>query len=181
MSNFTKHPCADGRGWSPDRVEVLQRLWKAGDLSASRIAERLGVSRNAVLGKVFRLGLSGQRPPAPSRPLHAAPRRRASRQVEARRIAPPKASPSEARSRAGGPVRAADTAESELPGLVARLEDLTSAACHWPCGDPKAPDFAFCGRRTSSPPYCAAHDRRAHRKGAGASLSQLLKLAVLSS
>src|SRR5215207_1065397 len=46
--------------WSDDRVEQLKKLWEAG-LSASQIAAELGnVTRNAVIGKVHRLGLSGR-------------------------------------------------------------------------------------------------------------------------
>src|ERR1041385_8740709 len=42
--------------WSDDRVEQLKKLWEAG-LSASQIAAELGnVTRNAVIGKVHRLG-----------------------------------------------------------------------------------------------------------------------------
>ena len=47
-------------GWSDERVELLVRLWGEG-LSASKIAARLGgITRNAVIGKVHRLGLSGR-------------------------------------------------------------------------------------------------------------------------
>ena len=52
--------------WTEDRVETLKKLWADG-LSASQIAKQLGgVTRNAVIGKVHRLGLSGRA--APSRP-----------------------------------------------------------------------------------------------------------------
>jgi GcrA cell cycle regulator len=52
--------------WTEDRVETLKKLWSDG-LSASQIAKQLGgVTRNAVIGKVHRLGLSGRA--APSRP-----------------------------------------------------------------------------------------------------------------
>ena len=56
-------------GWTDERVEVLKRLWLDG-LSASQIAkQRGGVTRNAVIGKVHRLGLSGRAAPShPSRP-----------------------------------------------------------------------------------------------------------------
>ena len=57
--------------WTEERVEMLKRLWQEG-LSASQIAGELGgVTRNAVIGKVHRLGLSGRvmstiaRPSAP--------------------------------------------------------------------------------------------------------------------
>jgi GcrA cell cycle regulator len=47
-------------GWTEPRVEQLKKLWEAG-LSASQIAAELGsVTRNAVIGKVHRLGLSGR-------------------------------------------------------------------------------------------------------------------------
>jgi len=46
--------------WSDDRVELLKRLWGEGQ-SASQIAKELGgVTRNAVIGKVHRLGLSNR-------------------------------------------------------------------------------------------------------------------------
>ena len=47
--------------WTDERVELLRRLWVEG-LSASRIAAELagGVTRNAVIGKVHRMGLSGR-------------------------------------------------------------------------------------------------------------------------
>ncbi|NBR12467.1 MAG: GcrA cell cycle regulator, partial [Alphaproteobacteria bacterium] len=52
--------------WTDERVELLRKLWNQG-LSASQIATELanGITRNAVIGKVHRLGLSG-RAKAPS-------------------------------------------------------------------------------------------------------------------
>ncbi|MGL4260145.1 MAG: GcrA family cell cycle regulator, partial [Afipia sp.] len=58
--------------WTDDRVEQLKKLWEAG-LSASQIAAELGnITRNAVIGKVHRLGLSGRA----KSPSSAAPRQR---------------------------------------------------------------------------------------------------------
>src|SRR5215471_15563844 len=52
--------------WSDDRVEQLKTLWTEG-LSASQIARALGgVTRNAVIGKVHRLGLAGRASPSRS-------------------------------------------------------------------------------------------------------------------
>lgn len=51
--------------WSEERVELLKLLWSKGR-TASQIAEELGdVTRNAVIGKVHRLGLSAR--PSPIR------------------------------------------------------------------------------------------------------------------
>lgn len=48
--------------WTDERVETLKRMWAEGQ-SASQIAKELGgVTRNAVIGKVHRLGLSNRAP-----------------------------------------------------------------------------------------------------------------------
>ena len=47
--------------WTDERVEILTKMWAEGN-SASQIAKELGgVTRNAVIGKVHRLGLSNIR------------------------------------------------------------------------------------------------------------------------
>ncbi len=49
-----------GLSWTEERVALLRRLWEDGQ-SASKIAAQLGgVTRNAVIGKVHRLGLAGR-------------------------------------------------------------------------------------------------------------------------
>ena len=54
--------------WTDERVELLKKLWSDG-LSASQIATQLGgVTRNAVIGKVHRLSLSGRAKPVSSTP-----------------------------------------------------------------------------------------------------------------
>lgn len=151
-------------GWTDDAVETLIRLWRTGDLSAAMIARRLGVTRNAVLGKIHRLGLS--KPRGPRLPAIAPPPRPA----KARPIAPATRAPPSA------PVRTPPKLTAEVgPGLVTRLEDLPSQACHWPIGDPQAADFAFCGRPVETKPYCPAHARVAYR-GRGVDVAELARL-----
>jgi GcrA cell cycle regulator len=62
-------------GWTDERVELLKKLWQDG-LHASQIAKQLGgVTRNAVIGKVHRLGLSGRATPSkPQRTRFKSPR-----------------------------------------------------------------------------------------------------------
>ncbi|MCB2111274.1 MAG: GcrA cell cycle regulator, partial [Rhodobacteraceae bacterium] len=60
--------------WTDERVELLKKMWTEGQ-SASQIAKELGgVTRNAVIGKVHRLGLSNRTggAPEPARPAKAA-------------------------------------------------------------------------------------------------------------
>ena len=47
--------------WDEPRTELLTRLWLSGE-TARMIAERLGggITRNAVIGKAHRLGLTGK-------------------------------------------------------------------------------------------------------------------------
>src|ERR1044071_4151639 len=59
-------PRGEEMSWTDERVELLKKLWQDG-LSASQIAAELGgVTRNAVIGKVHRLGLSGRGQPTSS-------------------------------------------------------------------------------------------------------------------
>src|SRR5207248_2747390 len=137
-------------GWTDERVETLKKLWLDG-LSASQIAKHLGgVTRNAVIGKVHRLGLSGRAAPSqPTRPVFKAPR--PARPVVATQ-------PSHR--------RAVDVAPQPAPRPPAWIEEpgtatvLTLGAhmCKWPIGDPSTDSFTFCGRRSGGDgPYCVEH------------------------
>ena len=56
--------------WTPGRIDVLIAFWKEG-LPTSEIGRRLRVTKNAVVGKVHRLGLANRRPPIDSKPTEA--------------------------------------------------------------------------------------------------------------
>lgn len=148
--------------WTDDRVELLKRLWSEG-LSASQIAGRLGsVTRNAVIGKVHRLGLSGRA--TTSRMKTHRPRARMANQK--RQAKPRFAQP-------GNPaVRAlymdveayVPPAEELVIPLAERktIQSLTECSCRWPIGDPQMEDFHFCGKsKVVGLPYCEVHARRA--------------------
>lgn len=150
--------------WTDDRVEKLKKLWAEG-LSASQIAKELGgVTRNAVIGKVHRLGLSGRA--TPSRP----PRRvvKTSRPRPAVRPARP-ATPAVAEGPnvtpmpRPQPLPAVDT--TPLPdGDFATVLTLSDRVCKWPVGDPNSKEFRFCGRKTKpGSVYCEAHAEMAYQ------------------
>ena len=161
-------------GWTDERVELLKKLWQDG-LSASQIAKQLGgVTRNAVIGKVHRLGLSGRATPSkPQRTVFKAPRpaRPVSAPSAPRRIAEPVA------HAAPTPVRYVD----EKPGTATVLT-LGAHMCKWPIGDPSLDSFTFCGRRSEeNGPYCHEHatvayqPAQAKKKSGAAELARSLR------
>lgn len=84
--------------WSDERVEVLKKLWGEGQ-SASQIAKELGgVTRNAVIGKVHRLGLSNRT--VAGKPAAAAAKPAAKKSAKPAAKAPPKAAAPKAKSAA---------------------------------------------------------------------------------
>jgi GcrA cell cycle regulator len=152
--------------WTDERVELLKKLWSEG-LSASQIATQLGgVTRNAVIGKVHRLSLSGRAKPASSTPRPrkarpASPHRPAPRVFVAGNTAL-KAHVHPAPRRLPAPTPAEDVV---VPiSLKVPLMKLTDQMCKWPVGDPGAEDFGFCGHKNySSLPYCEYHSRLAYQ------------------
>src|ERR1700759_1357444 len=122
--------------WTDERVELLKKLWADG-LSASQIAGELGgITRNAVIGKVHRLGLSGRA----KSPSSAAPRpRKARAHPHMMRVARPAMRGNTALAQA---FEYEVEAEPELVdnivplGQRRNLLELTEDTCHWPVGDP---------------------------------------------
>jgi GcrA cell cycle regulator len=154
--------------WTDERVELLKKLWADG-LSASQIAAELGgVTRNAVIGKVHRLGLSGRAKSASS----SAPRQRKPRPAaHVMRVSRPTAH--------GNTALAAHThyayaeeqefepepVENVIPmGQRRTILELTEDTCRWPIGDPGSAEFFFCGGRPiTTGPYCSYHSRMAYQ------------------
>lgn len=131
--------------WTDERVEQLKKLWIEG-LSASQIARVLGeVTRNAVIGKVHRLGLSGRVTPArPERPRYAKSPRRMLKPVLP-------------------PTPVFEEPEPE-PGEWTTVMTLKERMCKWPIGNPGEESFRFCGRRAGDGmPYCNEHARKAYQ------------------
>jgi GcrA cell cycle regulator len=144
--------------WTEERVELLRHHWSAGD-SASHIANALGgVTRNAVIGKVHRLGLPGRatvsRLPAnpwgrkclpPSEQTLARRRKIAEQQEKARRAQ-----------------QIADAVMAHMTKGVDIME-LRPSSCRFPIGDPRESGFVYCGCKKHSGPYCDYHTRIAYK------------------
>jgi GcrA cell cycle regulator len=143
--------------WTPERLEQLRNFAGSG-LSSSRIAAEIGVTRNAVIGKLHRLGL------APGRPAAGGPARTCPPRAHRPRHSPQREFLrlmfAQVPSIASGSV-AASTVQSTQP---CSLFDLARDKCRWPMGNPEAADFAFCGNEAATGfPYCAGHARLAYR------------------
>ncbi len=146
--------------WTDERVERLSKLWMEGR-SASRIAAELGngVSRNAVIGKIHRLGLSGRTPPPGSGEIHRE-RPKVVARPEPRVLGPGEAARGSAAKPFGSPTTV--SANEVVIPLANRVTimDLREAMCRWPLGDPTSAEFRFCGcHAAGGMPYCTAHAR----------------------
>ncbi|MFK7870476.1 MAG: GcrA family cell cycle regulator [Roseobacter sp.] len=168
--------------WTDERVELLKKMWGEGQ-SASQIAKELGgVTRNAVIGKVHRLGLSNRT----TTPAKSETKAKAAPKVEAKpKPAPKPAEPAVAAEAApvtpklpirkqiipaGQPLPPQPSANEISPEALAKvseiekkakkitLMELTERTCKWPVGDPATEDFWFCGLPVKQgKPYCEAH------------------------
>jgi GcrA cell cycle regulator len=170
--------------WTEERVEILKKMWGEGQ-SASQIAKELGgVTRNAVIGKVHRLGLSNRatggaaktetkaKAAPKAEPKAKAASKPAAPEMKTEAAAPPK-STLPARKQiipAGQPLPPQPSANEISPEALAKvnevekkarkisLMELTERTCKWPVGDPATEDFWFCGLPVQQgKPYCEAH------------------------
>lgn len=147
--------------WTDERVEMLKKLWAEG-LSASQIAGKLGnVTRNAVIGKVHRLGLSGRMKTARTTP--ARPRRQPRQPSAPRRptVVGNTALKPQVDAVAEPTPRPRTAVIEELvipPSERLTILQLTESTCKWPIGDPGESEFHFCGRSSDpAKPYCEHH------------------------
>ncbi|MEM1351305.1 MAG: GcrA family cell cycle regulator [Pseudomonadota bacterium] len=168
--------------WTDERVELLKKMWSEGQ-SASQIAKELGgVTRNAVIGKVHRLGLSNRA----ASTTKSDTKSKTTARVEAKpktatKAAEPETKTTEAQTPkpiparkqiipAGQPLPPQPSANEISPEALAKvsaiekkakkltLMELTERTCKWPVGDPATEDFWFCGLPVQQgKPYCEAH------------------------
>ena len=127
--------------WSPERIAELTKLWNDG-LATSEIGKRLGISKNAVVGKAHRLHLSAR--PSPIRRVMM-------------RSAMPRPPRPIAEPRAVLPAVAHEP-RPPAPPQPERVVELSNQTCKWPIGHPNETGFHFCGERAIvGKPYCQSH------------------------
>ena len=129
--------------WTPDQITQLTQLWRQG-LSTAEIGKRLGISKNAVVGKAHRLHLDSR----PSPIKRVGPRPAIVRQTVHTRPAVPTA-----------------PAPARQPAPPQRVVELSTQSCRWPIGHPGDADFHFCTHRAiQGKPYCVEHSAVAYVK-----------------
>ena len=151
-----------GLTWTKERIELLTKLWTEG-LSASQIAAELGgdVSRNAVISKAHRLGISrgvvkGTSTPRPRKPRPPEPS--ASAEPTAQKDPAPVPRTASQQPARQPEVTAVPVEVVVPPSEGVTIMELREFMCRWPLGDPTTPAFRYCGTQAiMGLPYCAHH------------------------
>jgi GcrA cell cycle regulator len=160
--------------WTDERIELLKKLWAEG-LSARQIADQLGgITRNAVIGKVHRLGLSGRCTTTVQAPVRT-PKKRptpALKVVGGETPRSPRPAVAKEPREKRQPVfevysnpYVEPVEELEVPeGERITIETLSEGQCKWPIGDPLSEHFHFCGRHQHGESvYCEFHSAKAYQ------------------
>lgn len=142
--------------WTNEAIDRLRALWAEGH-STAEIGRRMGVSKNAVVGKAHRLQLPAR--PSPIRRDPAAPRPVATGR---RPTLPPlrAAMPIVPRREEPKPVLApTPVAVAPKPVAVVRaFPRVSTKTCCWPIGEPGTQGFHFCSDPAmTGKPYCTEH------------------------
>jgi GcrA cell cycle regulator len=131
-------------GWTLEKVDKLKQLWGKGS-TAGQIASIIGgVTRNAVIGKAYRLNLAAK----------SVQKKKNFIQVSQHQENAPQTGRITRKSRFKS-LLLDKTFEPENPKS---LEELHDEICRWPIGHPNEPDFYFCGRESMKNfSYCKLH------------------------
>ena len=136
--------------WNQQKVEDLKKLWNDG-VATSRIGEQLGFTKNAVIGKAFRLGLER-------------------RQNSRKKISQPASFSSTTLYRETSSSSSSISVKKEP---IRRREKFSFKkgivgtgnfrSCQWPIGDPLEEGFHYCGgQNIPTKPYCIEHFKKAY-------------------
>ena len=168
--------------WSEETIAQLRALWAEGH-STAEIGRRMGISKNAVVGKAHRLSLSSR--PSPIRRGEGGPSRRAAARRVSGPTLPPLRTAMTALPAARPAIAAPRASVSDQPGAAQaaqprpvaepvsrpalrpvpppRTGSLRPQPCCWPIGEPGTRSFRFCdAEATPGKPYCAEHVQLAY-------------------
>ncbi|MBN1783351.1 MAG: hypothetical protein JW812_00085 [Alphaproteobacteria bacterium] len=149
--------------WTINSISKLKKLWDKG-ISTSEIGTKLGFSKNAIVGKAHRLGLKSRS-------------NTVIKKIKRKKVPTPKVqieSPAPIESQTIKNVERDSSVLQSTPIItktkssgkkikIIEMMDLKKDMCRWPLGDPRHPDFSFCGEPTfKNKPYCLTHCTEAY-------------------
>ncbi len=135
--------------WNQQKVDDLKKLWNEG-VATSRIGEQLGFTKNAVIGKAFRLGLE--------RRQNSRKKTTQSHQVSSATMY------RESISSTQPSVKKEPTRRREKFSFKKSIVGTGNfKSCQWPIGDPLEEGFHYCGAQNiPTKPYCIDHYKKAY-------------------
>ncbi len=148
--------------WTDETIARLRELWAEGH-STAEIGRRMGISKNAVVGKAHRLNLTAR--PSPIRregeeppPRTSVPRRITGPTLPPLSAAVPAETPPPPAPRPAVVAARPEVQRAHVVRPVPALRSLRTQTCCWPLGDPGTRSFRFCdAEATTGKPYCAEH------------------------
>ncbi|MDR0367037.1 MAG: GcrA family cell cycle regulator [Rickettsiales bacterium] len=144
--------------WTDKQIAKLKSLWDKG-FSAAEIGKKLDVTKNSIIGKINRLGLSNRGSPIKPKTEkpHPAPAAASIPVQKAESKAPAK------------PVVQKPKKPADPPPKGVSLLELTQDRCCWPIDDVNSENFHFCGKKVfDGKPYCLEHCAIAYTNSATA-------------
>ncbi|MBR6663527.1 MAG: GcrA cell cycle regulator [Alphaproteobacteria bacterium] len=176
--------------WTDDMIEKLKKMWDEG-LTTGEIGRRLNMSKNSIVGKVHRLGLSGRPSPIKKKDQEQEAAK-AEKKTTTPKVAKEKSKPATptAKAEVAKPKKIEKTEVKVAPvvkeeetidikfipapikektpskaGQNVSLVELDNHTCRWPIGDPKDENFHFCGKKVRvGQTYCDEHSAIAYVK-----------------
>ena len=137
--------------WNQQKVDDLKKLWNEG-VATSRIGEQLGFTKNAVIGKAFRLGLerrqNSRKKTAHSQSISSVTMYRESSNSSHSQITPK---------------REVSRRREKFSFKKSIVGTGSFQSCQWPIGDPLEEGFHYCGgQNIPTKPYCIEHYKKAY-------------------
>jgi GcrA cell cycle regulator len=137
--------------WNHQKIEDLKKLWNEG-VATSRIGEQLGFTKNAVIGKAFRLGLE-RRQNSRKKSIHSHQSSSTTlyreTNVQTNSIMAPK--------------REIVKKREKINFKRSIVGTGSFKSCQWPFGDPLEEGFHYCGgQNIPTKPYCIEHYKKAY-------------------
>ena len=137
--------------WNTQKVEDLKKLWNEG-VATSRIGEQLGFTKNAVIGKAFRLGLE-RRQNSRKKTAHSQTVSSVTMYRET----------NTANHTPAAPKREVTKRREKFSFKKSIVGTGNFKSCQWPIGDPLEEGFHYCGgQNIPTKPYCIEHYKKAY-------------------